>query len=43
MILRMWKMKTTHQLNDLTKALDHLGIKVDGDKSQPTEGINHLE
>ena len=31
------------QLNDLTKALDHLQIKVDATKSQPTEAINCLE
>ena len=31
------------QLNDLTKALDHLQIKVDTAEGQPTEAINHLE
>ena len=30
-------------MNDLTKALDHLQIKVDATKGQPTEAINHLE
>ena len=30
-------------LNDLTKALDHLELKVDTTKGQPTEAINHLE
>ena len=31
------------QLNDLTKALDHLQIKVDAAEGQPTEAINCLE
>ena len=31
------------QLNDLTKALDHLQIKVDATESQPTEAIYCLE
>ena len=31
------------QLNDLTKALDYLQIKVDAAKGQSTEAINHLE
>ena len=31
------------QLNDLTKALDQLQMKVDTAESQPTEAINHLE
>ena len=32
-----------NQLNDLTKALDHLQIKVDTAEGQPTEAINCLE
>ena len=31
------------QLNDLTKASDHLQIKVDATEGQPTEAINCLE
>ena len=31
------------QLNDLTKALDYLQLKVDTTEGQPTEAINCLE
>ena len=31
------------QLNDLTKAIDHLWIEVDATESRPTEAINCLE
>ena len=30
-------------MNDLTKAIDHLQLKVDATKCQPTEAINYLE
>ena len=32
-----------NQLNDLTKVLDYLQIKIDAAKGQPTKAINHLE